>query len=356
MSWSDWITPPPDNYPIADESYLPGVLGSVSTDAYPGRPDFSSVIEGYREQIAAGEAALFENYAVMADARVQAAYNEGSDSTAISAAAGQGYVLLHGSAFADRFDWSPPELDALTPGVDYDVRPDRSPGDLDAYVDYESAHTDFLGWLDWTAHLTYTVVDAENSDVGAGPAEPPWGGEGFGLRLAYTDLLSPLPAGEAQPWLAYGHGSELGMLTVPMDLNFGAYAGTTPAIDRLVPLSALPVADCTLLMQPSFLDGLALPAPSPATNAMAALFTVALVAPASPEVVYQRPRWRYWVPAGATPMRLFQRNDGLGPSGHARIVTSSVPNGASSTQRQRPPRIGTANVIDPGPNSGRPSL
>lgn len=46
-------------------------------------------------------------------------------------------------------------------------------------------------------------------------------------------------------------------------------------------------------------------------------------------------------------MRLLQRDDGLGPGGHPRL--NSVANRATSSQRQRSPRLGTVNIIDPGP-------
>lgn len=344
MSWSDWISEDPDEFSLSlsEEGATLGVFASLRETAVPGSRDFGAVIENYRVRIAAGEGIDADGFSVLAHAAVQAGY-DGATST--FAEIGQGVLNLQGSLFADRFDWFPARLAGLTEGLDYAVRPDRVSGDTDAYVQYEAAHTSFLGWRDWVAHVSYTDLGAESSDyLGGVSAEPPWDGTGFDLRLARVDLLAD---GITPPWYGYGAGVSIGSAHVPMDLNLGAYAGGAHAEDLLFPLSAVAAQDFSLLTQPSFLDTVALPNPTPASASMSARFALSLIEGTylGPVVVYQRPRWRYWIPTErVAAVRLVQRDDGFGVAGHPRLVLGGAANGASSAQASSAPRIGGPNT------------
>lgn len=294
MTWSQWITPAPDVYVPAVRQISAGRV--VNEDFAIGDRNVAAVIESYRELLAAGGGISvgINNLTAIAAASAQAS-KDSAPSTSTYLFEAQGVLQLQGSQYADTFDWLPAELAALQRGVDYDVRPDRQPSDDDAYVQYEFEHTTFLGWQDWTLVATYTTVTPSGSDH---PVGPPWTGDGFSLRVAWSPALSAtLSEG---PWYEYGHGSPLTSVDIPVSLEFGSSTPFASHASIEVPLSTVDQADLTLLTQPSFLDATSAPEPTSditAGQTFAAGFELNLVQGfVRPSVSYQRPRWRYWIP------------------------------------------------------------
>lgn len=352
MPWSSWFSPPPDDFRLSRA----GVATAgrvVSEDSVVDSRTFPAIFEADRSTIVAGGGGDAASQAGMAGALavVDVSASRSGGTTSAAVILGQGVFGLLGSRYADTFDWLPPELAALTLGVDYGVRPDRVSSDDDAYVQYESEHTTFVRWQDWNA-------DAAFQTWHTAPYEPaaPWTGVGFDLRLAYTTpftgwpwALGPPPDA---PFYSYGTGVSLGSVSIPVDIRSdGAYPpGTSPPhVTVPVPLSTVPVPDLALLTQPSFLDSLAVPGPTSGDpGGWSASFYLNLYDPVgnAPTIVYQRPRWRYWSLKGDAPaLRMRQRDDGIGPfDGHARVTSGSL---NSTTSAQRSQRIGSANTYDP---------
>lgn len=181
-------------------------------------------------------------------------------------------------------NWFPAQLQALEYGVDYGPRPDRNEAtDDDAYIEYEAGPNVDLGWSMPSVEIQPLAVADDLSQ----PAD----GTGVGtlevLATAYpsdapgTDI-GTMPVGAVIRTVSVGEG---GTFTPdPPAFSSFSFVIATSGID--IPVNTHIGWGVTLS---------ALPAQS-----------------------IRSPRWRYWIPEGATPtrtwVRLLHRGDGLGMS------------------------------------------
>lgn len=195
-------------------------------------------------------------------------------------------------------------------------------------------------WDTWAA----TIV--ARSQASASPAASYDGGDGAQIVLLGDTSLSTL----------WDMGSRGGVLWEQDGLG-ASFTTYTPTID----LSALPAAPLIvagrLVSQatPSALTLIPTGDPHAGGVYQSEAISQFRVTAGIPQVRVQMPRWRYWIPETVTvtcvpiattvtvdsPLRLTQRDDGMGTQGHARMRIG--PNGPSSTQWQRAPRAGDNN-------------
>lgn len=247
-------------------------------------------------------------------------------------------------------DYMPPALLALREGIDYGVRPDRTPGDLDAYVQYDpSGVTLDHGWNDWTTCLFSRAAGSDEPNGVWSPAELP-------ITLDFAVLPALLPS-QLDQW----RGLDEGVTLLRYVVAFPAPFNTSPAehdaeFHPVVPLASAGLAKTfALLFRSTNIDpanpvpgfDLTMPPFSGLTDFNYATDTTlviavdpffALPAPSLPQRRWQLPRWRYWIPVSSeAPLRLAQRDDGLALSAHPRLP---VGKGPTSTQLGATPRIG----------------
>jgi hypothetical protein len=211
----------------------------------------------------------------------------------------------------DGLDYNPPELAALTEGVDYTVRPDRTGSEQDAFIEYEAGTPTLDGWQVGVA-LTLTTVTGTNS--------PPHG-------TAHVLLLDPPPAVPAIP-------SPFGSTTAgtPIVLDTGSGTVIVSIIDGVQGATVgtsfeLPPGPFALAAIPDDMtDPLTVVTNEGGTNysfynlATRQFGVAGLIA---------MPRWRYWIPDTLLPLRIRQRGDGLS------IETTRIRNRASRQTTNR---------------------
>jgi hypothetical protein len=226
-------------------------------------------------------------------------------------------VTLLGSAHADELPTAaPPALAGLTPGVDYGPIPVE---DYDAYTtpyaQYESGSTIFAGWADWPITVESSCFwgfTSGNTDTYPSPSALP-------VNFWYRDPLSVTPNAVAQPgdWLTY---QELGTSLLDHDLLLNLVfvnSYNTDYNDVTIPLSAMDLADASVIMQARYQHGVVIPTVDLTSGGVSqfgfnGLFadpdlgsfslkppfaTTTTFAPA-PQVKFTTPRWRYWIPEG----------------------------------------------------------
>lgn len=224
---------------------------------------------------------------------------------------------------ASERDFFPELLSTLTLGVDYDVRPDRTPEDEDAYVEYEPGDNTLVGWQPW--HLTFDPTDAEYVHP---PDDPVPATISYRVAIDPTPYwpAGPIPNDEDVPWAAWGDGDTAATVTFA-----GDNGGGTIGVDVATPADPSTLR-FTLLVQDQLNDPgytVALGVNEPVTpdlseGAQLTFFGEMVgatvgdgVVITGPTYAFQMPRWRYWIPE-EPPLRQRQRNDGRALAGTRR--------------------------------------
>jgi hypothetical protein len=301
-------------------------------------------------------------------ARTVAIVDESKGQEGLDFFTGAGVLLEQGVAtiVADNLaplNEHPALLDTLRNGVDYGIQPGKHEGDPDAYVEYDlSDPPTFVGWDDWKVNVecrfTATITGpkpADDIDID------------LTIQLDVGTAMDPT---DEREWTeTVGSGDPSVLLTESRDTSANVTYGTSPAVGETSVLEQVELELSTLtalediwtlrvrsgfMTVPTWHDvpTIDLTMPLGGTNGVQFLVS-ALVAMTEgigstvypvvmPVAHYRQPRWRYWIPEGIQPFRLAQRNDGLGPNAHPRILSS--PGGSpSSVQRGNAARLGTNN-------------
>jgi hypothetical protein len=240
----------------------------------------------------------------------------------------QGLFMLDAAPHALGLDYTPQGLNALTLGVDYEQRPDRTPGDVDRYVQYESPVVPFAGWADWAvtalsvgSHTPY-VNDGGHVTVPTVPLP-----DNLTLRYMWEPGLAT-----GWPYPTWSDGTEIGQQSVPttgwLDLV------TEYSHPLTIPLHLVPEQTASIWVQPGWLGAQDVPYVETVDTAQDnnfqygwSLRIARFLPPAA--AYYQMPRWRYWA-IGVPPLRQRQRDDGLGLEGHPRLPLANAGSSAQS--------------------------
>jgi hypothetical protein len=175
----------------------------------------------------------------------------------------------------------PPELGALTQGVDFGIKPGADPTDPFRFVDYDpDDHAEVVGWT-----IPSPVVYDRMGDFDLGAD-------------LWIDPITDYDTGVVAP-LAVG-------------VTFDTINPTTPAGTVL---ATPPDPGSTL----SFTVGISPHIPLDNEGAVNVIMTGSLFTSVWPRVTVRPQRWRYWIPTLVEPpLRQSQRHDGLGRSGTPR--------------------------------------
>lgn len=195
-------------------------------------------------------------------------------------------------------EWFPPELGDLTEGVDYEVRPDRTGTEDDAFIEYEDGVGQVEGWTGFA----FGQIQAQSASY-----DPPR------HATAKWRLLSPPPTPPATPGptesvaaspmvLLPSAGAPIGQIINGTVTGFAGGVGIELAING--PLSEFAV----LLVTDESSDEPFYTGPSGEGNYSHQWTIGSLIDGAAAYV--RLPRWRYWIP-GELPLRQRQRDDGL---------------------------------------------
>jgi hypothetical protein len=211
----------------------------------------------------------------------------------------------------DGLDYNPPELAALTEGVDYTVRPDRTGSEEDAFIEYEEGTPTLDGWQ-VGVNLTLTTVTGTNS-----PAH----------GTVHALLLDPPPSVPAvpSPFGSTTSGTPIvldtGSGTIVASIVDGVQGATTGTSLELPPgpfaLAAIPGDMTDPLTVVTNEAGTGYSFYNDATRSFGVAGLIAM------------PRWRYWIPDTLLPLRIRQRGDGLS------IETTRLRNRASRQTTNR---------------------
>ena len=317
MPWSDWITPDPT---VVTGGASPVVLNRYARAEFATLVDVNAEVQNLLGTLAAGGGLDQQG------SGEQFVYGDRADPSSIPRNVVQAgitqtlYAVEVGSDVSTRREWFPSMLDGLEYGVDYDVRPDRTGSEDDAYVEYESdGPNTLLGWRPWAMRFEHSIL--ADGTLNASPPDPPSIPIRFGIRA------EPLADTSWQP---YGVGDELFTLASFPGGPAGGYTNVgAQDVDVTLPV---PV-DClqlTLAAQPATMAGaaptLTVADPPPlAGQASVSQLAQTVTLTSAPSYAYQMPRWRYWIPGDVSyPIRQKQRNDGLGRGVVRARSTSSV--------------------------------
>lgn len=192
-------------------------------------------------------------------------------------------------------EWFPNELYDLTEGVDYEVRPDRTGSEDDAFIEYE----DGVGQIqNWYAFASGRIL-IHNASYSPKHATAKW------------RLLSPPPAVPAIPPTSGSVSASPVVFTPSAGTPVAQILNTTlvgsPSAVPVEVIIAGPVSEFAVLMITDESSD------EPPTDPEIAAYGHEWVVSGLPSVAaaYVRlPRWRYWKP-GQLPLRQRQRDDGL---------------------------------------------
>jgi hypothetical protein len=259
MGWSDWI--------ISAPLYL--IPDIVSYSESPLTPSSAVVVNDYLH--AAQSTITWSTYA-----------------GAPFDAHRSGVVASPKLGWESERDWYPSALFPLTEGVDFSVRPDRTPSDQDAYVQYEDGSGVSAGW-----DLSDLAVEWTNPYGLGGPgttiSEPT-----SQLQVEMNLGITPQPVGGTPIFPAIGSGTILGIYTA-------AYVNTTLGCADPGPASSvgLFVHDPNYATLPIAPSGDAYSVTGSASWGFS-----------KPVFISHIPRFRYWK-LTSPPLRQLQRDDGL---------------------------------------------
>jgi len=303
MPWSEWIQSDPyergtlARYRMSTQTgatnYTGGTIDEVVGDAesalYSGSSaEAETTVYGQLSGVNPG-ASRFENY---------------TDSGTPGLWTG-GIVQTQGVAWFDTDDlelatwreWFPNELYDLTEGVDYEVRPDRTGSEDDAFIEYEDGVGQVQGWTGFAPGRITSITGSFD-----GPhATVKW------------RLLSPPPAVPAIPD-PFGSVTASPFALTPSDGTAIAQIvnATTTGSSSGVPVNlsiAGPVSEFAVLIITDESSDIPFSGGDPGDSTyIHGWVGTGLIGSAGAYV--RLPRWRYWKP-GQLPLRQRQRDDGL---------------------------------------------
>lgn len=303
MPWSEWIQSDPyergtlARYRMVtqtgDTGLTGGTIDEVVGDAESAlystsSPEAETTVYGQLTGPSPG-ASRFENYT-----------DSGTPGTWTG-----GIVQTQGVAWFDTDDldlagwreWFPPELGDLTEGTDYDVRPDRTGSEDDAFIEYEAGVGQIQGWTGFApGRITSLTASFDGPHA-----------------TAKWRLLSPPPAPPATPG-PFDSESAPVLALLPSDGSPIAQIvnATVTGAPSGVPVEltiAGPVAEFAVLIITDESSDIPFSGGDPGDSSYIHGWTASGFISAAGAMV-RLPRWRYWIP-GQLPLRQRQRDDGL---------------------------------------------
>lgn len=214
-----------------------------------------------------------------------------------------GIVQTQGVAWFDTGDlelatwreWFPPEFNDLTEGVDYELRPDRTGTEDDAFIQYEDGVGQIESWFAFASGR----ISSHSASYEPKHATAKW------------RLLSPPPAVPAVPPV---NGS---VAAPPLAFTPDAGAPVTQIVNSTIsgfpsaiPVNvnvAGPVSEFAVLVVTD--ESMDTPFVVEGVESYSHEWSV-IGLPAAAAAFVRLPRWRYWKP-GELPLRQKQRDDGL---------------------------------------------
>jgi len=320
MPWSEWITSPPyarstrNRYRVRTQSgatsFIDADLPSVYEDGRAGlyATDVTTEIDG-------------SDIGGTVQATRSEAANQLLGSTDWGGGIVQNQVLSIYTpelvGLPDWRAWFPDELDNLTEGVDYTVRPDRTGTESDSYVEYEEGDAEFVGWQ---GSIAATLTNFTSS------LEPPLHG------TARWRVISPAPPLPALPGPSETVASPAPVVyAADAGVDAGAIINGVQGQSLFADFSAAleGVGETFAVLTTTDDHG------DPVTSGTGAFYQKSWQVQGGPSVrvLVQLPRWRYWIPdaAGILPLRQFPRDDGLRGTGRALGLRSSRQGSLSQT-------------------------
>lgn len=317
MGWSPWqdgelvltaigATPAPDtNFHTADRTF------EADSPAF-GTDDVAALVEQAREAALANSAGTVDPGDVLLPWGIATTATPSTDKADPDLGANPfgavqfqtGCATFFGDALSpdDTFDWFPPLLDTLTEGVDYSVRPDRSPGDEDAYVQYDTGTPVFEGWANWNPVIRlFGSAQLNDHFIPDTTTSIPWQ-----LKFSWAHPLADLTG-----WHDLSDGTLINDATVdPAVSSSGVLVDIHPTVSLDALGTGLPLNWSILLHNSNFTDafeGSDYAAPASGSGLdyadgyllqamMFLAFHSGLPSPILPQIKYQLPRWRYWIP------------------------------------------------------------
>lgn len=219
-------------------------------------------------------------------------------------------------------DYFPALLSSLELGVDFDVRPDRTDADEDAYVEYEPGSNTLIGWQDFD--LTIDPIDSTYANSLADEAVPVeahyriaidatplWGAGPFDAPDSYTEDVPWVLWEDAETVATFSFTGNNEGNTIPVHiedapLTVSDYRFTMVMQSELADPSYLTVLDVDEPVIPSLEEN----ARQDSGALIVGVDIEGGVVVSGPAYLFQMPRWRYWIP-GRLPLRQRQRDDGL---------------------------------------------
>lgn len=301
MPWSEWIQSDP---------YERGTSARYRMLTQTGATDYTGAT--LDEVVGEAESALYSTASTDTTCTVygqSSGVNPGASRSENYTSAGTpglwtgGIVQNQGVAWFDTGDlelatwreWFPPEFNDLTEGVDYEVRPDRTGTEDDAFIQYEDGVGQVESWFAFASGR----ISAHSAGYEPKHATAKW------------RLLSPPPTVPAIPPT---NGS---VSATPLVLTPDAGAPITQLIDTTLvgfpsstPVNAYvagSVSEFAILMVTD--ESMDVPFAGEGVENYNHAWSVDGL-PAAAAAYVRLPRWRYWKP-GQLPLRQRQRDDGL---------------------------------------------